>query len=288
MIQMPNLIRCIETINKISNISIEYAVMEQTLSTNFERIEKTLHLVYTPTMSSILTKYVSGSSIEAIYETVYTNTEVFSFFMSRVSEENKYLLQEFSDCFSDISKIIVSTMARFCNFNLVNSMDPFFSMFLEESNIIWKSRDFDTFFFSIKSNFLPSKYILAISILDSLEAVGREIVEVTGRYSYKEKIKVIYPKLPSLVKLYFITLNYLKTNELSSFLSEDSNLILATLEQADKPLDFIAFCCDSLRKELGKLSHESKNSMVSLLKNQAINFLQYKLCEEIKSIYIPQ
>lgn len=283
---MTNLIEFIETINKLSTINIEYAVIEKTLSTNFEKLEQTLHLIYTPNVSSILNNYVSGSSIEAVSEVVYNEANVYSFFNSITSDSTSRILLPKILIFPEITKLVVSNMARFCNFNLLSSSDPFFSMFFEEQNIIWKSRDFDTFFFKNKEAFLPSKYTLAVTISQVIYDIKKELSEVMTRYSYREKITSIYCKLQNIVKLYLIILNYIKTDILSSALNEEDKLILATLDQAAKPFAFLTNCYSVLEKEIRNLSNIKTEDTSKILKSQALNFLQYKVCEEINPLYI--
>ena len=281
---MANLTEYIETINKSSNINIEYAVVEETLTTNLEQPTKILYLVYTSNVSTMLNSYVSGTSLEVFSENIYTKLDFFNFLCLHLKKERNLILDEFSTAFFDISKIVVSNIARFCNFNSVNCSDPFFSMFLNEKNIVWKSRDFNTFFFSIKSTFIPSQYDLATSVLKSLQAVCSEIAENITRYSYREKIEQIYLTLPNLIKLYYISLNYIETNELSSELPEKISLILTTLEQSAKPHDFLSECRNNLYKKVSNLLPTSTEHITATLKSQALNFLEYRLYEEMRSL----
>ena len=270
----------INELNKLANISIEYAVLEPLTNDN-TGLNYNLHLVFTPKIELLLSSYISGSSLDAINETVITDlvheTLIASFIPKEIDTSglNKKWI-------SSIKSVIISNIARFCNFKFKTSTDPFLSMFLEEHNIIWKTRDFDTFFFSQRNEYIPSKYQVSKSVMTILSDICNRAREVQryGQHYYKEKEEVLYGELYNAIKLYFITTNYLNTDKLSSSLDGSCELILSTLSQAYAPWDYIEDCYKAL-EELAKTANKPDEISCSLkLKNQALNFLHYKINEE--------
>ena len=116
-----------------------------------------------------------------------------------------------------------------------------------------------------------------------------KVKEATQGYgNQREKLALLYDNLHNIVKLYFIALRYVKTGELSSKLEDNYELILSTLAQAARPWDYIEECSKLLNIEKAKLAIEPQPpENEGALKEQAMNFLRYKLCEEISALYYP-
>lgn len=281
-----DILKYLEEFNNISNISIEYAIIEPTMATSGE-IQNNLYLVYTPKLNLLLQSYISGSCLDVINETVLNNS---------ISNTHQYLINSFvskenvskvpnKELLKDVKSLIISNVARFYNFKVQSSTDLFLSMFLEEKNIIWKTKDFDTFFFSNKEEYKPSKLFVGREVATSLSDILVRIKEITQGYGHqREKLANLYSKLHNIVKLYFIALSYLKTDELSSKLEDNYELILSTLAQAERPWDYIEECYSLLNTEIAKvaLQEPTVNEDKNKLKDQAMNFLQFKLYEEMR------
>jgi hypothetical protein len=277
--------------NKIAKISIEYAIAEPTLSVSGE-IRYDLHLVYTPKVETLLNSYVTGISLDVIneikIETTAAHTALITKYVNPDNVPENYYDEFNAKLLSNVNSIIISNIARFCNFKFKTSTDPFLSMFLEEKHIIWKTKDFDTFFFSNKELFKPSKTFIADSVISSLSEVLAKYKEFSdGCGNTRNRVVELYEQLHNIVRLHFIALRYLKTNELSSTMEDTYELILSTLAQAARPWDYLEECKKRLGAERNLQQEQNPDNSRELLKAQALNFLQYKIVEEAKSLYNP-
>lgn len=277
----------IKEFNEISNITIEYAVLEPITLPSGEP-SNNLHFVYTPKINCLLNNYVSGIYSDVIDETIlqgeYITLELSKFLSIELSAKWNPIIK---DTFKKINKVVMSNIARFCNFKFNSSTDPFLSMFLEEKNIIWKTKEFDNFFFSQKALYKPTQLFTSKSVLAYLADVNKKANEYLHSYGGSDKIAALYNELPNIVSLYFITLNYLKTGEFSSKFSETEELILNTLQQSTVPWDYLKECARTLAIEQGLTQGLTQGNCKELLKTQALSFLHYRFCEEANRIYHP-
>ncbi len=283
-----NILKYLKEFNEIANISIEYAVLEPHTSISGE-LKNNLHVVFTPKLKLLLESYVSGISLDVLNETVIDTSNIHAYLVNHyIPKENLSKVPQ-KDLMKDINSLVISNIARFYNFKFKESTDPFLSMFLEEENIIWKTRDFDIFFFSKKETYKPSKVFVANSVLSELKDNNTRVRELSQSYgNKKEELSKVYDKLHNNIKLYFIALRYLRTDELSSTLEDTSELILSTLVQASKPWEYVEDCIKVLSTEIAKAATNDRPDSRNALKGQAMNFLEYKICEDVETLFNPQ
>ena len=280
-----DILRYLTTFNSISNVAIEYAILEPYLAVDGE-LQHNLHIVYTPKIQQLLKSYVSGLPLDVINETKIT-LDMHQSLVSQFIDSDKDQRSDLNgDDIKSVKKLLISNIARFCNFKIQSSTDPFLSMFLEEKNIIWKTEDFDEFFFFNREGFKPSKYCMGTSIIE----VFNSLIQKSKDYAYhsqKEKLNAVYDELLNITRLYFITVRYMKTDELSSTMDDTHDLILNTLSQASRPWEFATECTTLLQGLCSEEAKKGNGSRVDpqkeLLKAQALKFLHYKMCEEIKN-----
>ena len=268
------ILRYIAAVNKYADISIEYAILEP--FTNNINTQYNLHIVYTPKLDYLLQSYVSGVCSDVLREQKLSVNEAHSFFVAHcITPEVQFV------DIADIKNIVVSNLARFYNFKFDSSTDPFLSMFLEEENIIWKTTTFDECFFSKKSTFQLSRTIMATATITAIQkilATSREY----NYYSNSSKMLSLHSDLINVMKLYFITQQYIETGNLTATLSITNELILNTLGIAAKPWDYAIECSKKLETYVALNSHGGgMESFKELLKTHALNFLSYKIRDEV-------
>jgi len=269
----------LKVLNRISNISVEYAILEPCNSAAGD-IKYNLHIVFTPKIPLLLQSYVSGMSLDVINETVISGTEAHSFLVGHYLEDKAYDTTELDGTLlSNINTVVISNIARFCNFKFASSTDPFLSMFLEEKNIMLKTKDFDDFFFSKKEEYKPSKYHVVKCVLEAIHEIQVKSKDY-HYYSSSAQMSILYQNLYNTMRLYFIALQYLKTDELLSTLEDNYEIILSTFKQASKPWDYVQDCAKTLSYILSQQPITNSIEPKEALKKQALNFLHYKICEE--------
>ena len=282
-----NIIKYLHKFNEIANVQIEYATLEQVPTTNGED-RFNLYVVYTPKLTTLLAQYTSVLVLDATTENKSScNNEFITLLSSFVSKDNFQKLVDIdSSLLSSINTFIISNIAKLCNFTLQSSSEPFLAMFLEERNIIWKTHEFDLFFFAKKETYKPTKILMA----RALHLYFKEILKNTQEYAYtsnRDKMSKLYERLFNLTKLFLIWTSYSTTDTLSSVLTEDDNNILNTLFQASKPWEYASECLQIVEKYLiaantiiSSIGPINGLSLNLELKQQVINFLAYRVTTE--------
>ena len=271
------IIKYIEVLDKYSNLKIEFAILEPRLNSD----QFNLHLLYTPKLNYLLETYVSGIVADAMTETCMPLLTAHTYLSGFIPTADRVKLSIVE--LPKIQNIIISNIAKFSNIKLQTSTEPFLAMFLEEKHIIWKTPEFNLFFFLKKNDYKPSKEVM----LASLSLSFSELIKNSQEYSYinsQAKLDVLRDRLYNLVKLYYIVIEFVRTEELSSKLEEQYNLTLQTLQQATKPWDYARYCMENLNimcKEKGVSLYPTPQITLSKeLRQQVLNFLAYRITTE--------
>lgn len=278
------LLKYIENFNKVAQVTIEYAALEP-FYTSSGRILNNLHLVYSPTAEFLVIDYLRGGNVgDAFVEKTSKDTTKTKAMLNGFIKPN--LVLEDTRLFENISTTMISNIGRFYNFKINSATDPFFTMFLEEDNIVFASKEFTNYFLDSKSLFRPS----ALHILDVIHAsfqIDAKKSSEYGVYTNKEKYTELLLSITKTMKLYFIALNYYNTGMLTALCEEKHSLILNTLAQAYKPWEFVNECINTIttikQANLASISPNgfSADAEREALKEKCFAFLTNRLIQEI-------
>lgn len=283
------ILQYINEFNAVAQIKIEYAALEPFYN-SMGKIIHNIHIVYSPSKEYLIRDYL-GAGMGLFTEQAISGGEKFKLCMAQFKvapDKLPAVLPVDVELFDSFSTSVISNIGRFYNFRIQSPTDPFLTMFLEKENIVFATDEFRACFLDSKNQFQPSITYLLNMIQLTLQEHHKKSTEY-GVYSNKDRYPILLIELHKTMKLYFITLNYIKTGILQATCDEQYSIILNTLSQAAKPWEFVLECIaniSNLKQQQELQSPQNNDSIVAeveTLKQKCYDFLLEKLIKELKN-----